>query len=75
MNGYCVPDCSGGGLLTLANSITRTCEYGACHPKCYKCNGSLQNNCTACDVSSNFPYLLGTSCESSCPIGYYEDIV
>ncbi len=74
LNGYCNSDCTLGGILNQPNDSTRTCEYGACHPQCFKCKGSTKDDCTACDIASSRPYLLGSNCVSSCPDGYYPNL-
>lgn len=57
----CAVNCLDGYYL---NSTTKSCS--ACRPECFRCNNGT--GCTQCE--ENF-YLLGSSCLTKCPPGYF----
>ena len=41
-----------------------------CHPSCKKCTGSLNSECSVCNTGN---YLMGTTCDTTCPLSYYAN--
>ena len=41
-----------------------------CDPACKNCSGSLNSECSACKTGN---YLLGTTCDTTCPAPYYTN--
>jgi proprotein convertase subtilisin/kexin type 5 len=63
--------CSTIGHYYNASNIGNVCP--SCDPTCYRCLGSLSNQCTGCNAGLLF-YM--NTCIQTCPTGYYgqEDL-
>lgn len=55
-----------------ANQARRFCEK--CDITCKECDGGYPENCTSCQASSNYKYLLiSRMCVAKCPSGFYAN--
>ena len=74
----CQPPCLACASLNYCLSCIDTSLFvvsGAClgcTVPCLSCSG-LRTNCTACNTSSNYPYLFGGTCNSACLLSDYGD--
>ena len=65
----CYTDCPSG---LYYDQFTQQCL--GCSPMCKTCNPNNPNECLSCDsTSSNFTYLIGNTCNSTCPDSYFAN--
>lgn len=66
-NGSCQTGCPSGGTLAPLNGICT-----ACVSSCQTCNSTIYN-CLTCNLSSSTPFLVNSSCLTTCPPYFYND--
>ena len=74
----CYESCPAG---TYYDAMQHTCQW--CDENCLECNpnptgdDTLRYNngqeCTSCNPTSEWPWLVGTTCQEECPFGKYGD--
>jgi len=65
-NGSCADSCPAGGNLAPESGVCTPCNA-----TCLTCNNSI-TNCTSCNISSIYLYFINNTCQTSCPILYYN---
>ena len=63
---------TGSGSMWPIGSINWVCPCTNCDNACTKCTGPTQNECSACS-SGYYLQPSSTSCQISCPPGYWKD--
>lgn len=61
---YCTDKCPAGYYGSKKDSTCHSCDQS-----CYMCYGPSYNNCLECNSKY---FLLNTTCEKSCPEGYFS---